>query len=142
MAERMRIFKTGATRDLADSKFDYEGFLSLEALDTYAAYMHHHRRQADGKLRDSDNWQKGIPRSAYMKSLLRHTFNAWRVHRGVQPIQGDEPIEQALCGVLFNTMGLLFEIRKGRDAGIVPAPSRGDQRSGRRSPARRARRRG
>lgn len=132
MAGRMRVFKTGATRDLADSKFDYEGFLSLEALDAYAAYMHRHRRQADGKLRDSDNWQKGIPRSAYMKSLLRHTFNAWRVHRGVQPIQGDEPIEAALCGVLFNTMGLLFEIRKGRDVGaLTPGQGRANRTAAR-----------
>jgi hypothetical protein len=64
----MREFETGATRNPEEGKLDYEGFLSPLVLECYAKYMHEHRLQSDGKLRDSDNWQKGIPKEVYMKS--------------------------------------------------------------------------
>lgn len=102
----MRTFSTGATRDSDDHKIDFEGFLSPIVLQRYGEYMHHHRKQADGKLRDSDNWQKGISKDAYMKSLLRHVHDVWMNHRGYK---GREDIQQALCGVLFNAMGYLYE---------------------------------
>lgn len=54
----MRSFESGATRDSDESKHDYDGFLSYPALVAYGAYMHMHRLQEDGKLRDSDNWQR------------------------------------------------------------------------------------
>ena len=57
----MREFDTGATRDAETNKLDFEGFFSPLALEEYAKYMHMHRRQADGNVRDSDNWQKGMP---------------------------------------------------------------------------------
>src|SRR5580698_7792736 len=62
-----RTFETGATRNLDASKYDYEGFLSPLVMERFGQYMHKHRVQADGSLRDSDNWQKGIPLQAYMK---------------------------------------------------------------------------
>ena len=62
----MREFETGATRDTNDGKLDFEGFLSPLALVRYAEYMNKNRIQADGKVRASDNWQKGIPREVYM----------------------------------------------------------------------------
>lgn len=102
----MRTFPTGATRDSDDGKLDYEGFLSPLVLERYAEYMHAHRVQADGTLRDSDNWQKGIPKDAYMKSLWRHFMDVWKMHRGV----GDPAhLQDALCAVLFNAMGYLHE---------------------------------
>ena len=100
----MREFSTGATRDVDTEKYDYEGFLSPIVLERYAAYMHKHRHQADGKLRDSDNWQKGIPIPVYMKSLWRHFMDLWMGHRG-KPID----MEETLCAMLFNTMGYLHE---------------------------------
>ena len=102
----MRKFKTGATRDEEKDKLDYEGFLSPIVLERYAQYMHKHRYQADGKLRDSDNWQKGIPKDVYMKSLWRHFMDLWTEHRGGKSRDG---IEDALCGILFNVMGYLYE---------------------------------
>ena len=54
----MRTFKSGATRDDDAEKFDYEGFLSPLVIRRYAEYMHGHRKQVDGKMRDSDNCQK------------------------------------------------------------------------------------
>jgi len=108
-----RTFATGATRDVETGKLDYEGFLSPRALTRLAEYMHKHRHLPDGSLRDSDNWQKGIPRDVYMKSLFRHFVDAWRQHRG---LIGNETIEDALCGILFNTQGYLHELLKQREA--------------------------
>lgn len=110
----MRTFKTGATRDNDNTKLDYEGFLSPLVLERYAQYMNIHRIQADGKLRDSDNWQKGIPLVAYIKSLFRHMLDVWRIHRGYETINGNEEvnIEDALCAVIFNASGYLHEYLK------------------------------
>ncbi len=103
----MRKFETGATRDTEEGKLDYEGFLSPLVLERYSEYMDKHRKQADGKLRDSDNWQKGIPIVTYIKSLWRHFMDLWKEHRGYGSRDG---IEEALCGIIFNSMGYLFEI--------------------------------
>lgn len=110
--ESMREFKTGATRDTDEGKLDYEGFISPVVLERYAQYMHEHQVQADGKLRDSDNWQKGMPRKAYIKSLWRHFMDVWKIMRGYEV---DVDIEDALCAMLFNVMGLMHEILIGRD---------------------------
>ncbi|RPI55553.1 MAG: hypothetical protein EHM49_01785 [Deltaproteobacteria bacterium] len=74
--------------------------------------MHKHRKQADGKLRASDNWQKGQPRDAYMKSAFRHFMDWWLEHRGKRSRDG---IEDALCGLIFNAMGYLFEVLHARE---------------------------
>lgn len=105
----MREFSTGATRDKEDGKLDYEGFLHPWVIDCFAEYMHKHRIQADGELRASDNWQKGIPRSAYMKSAWRHFIDVWKHHRG---IDGREGMKTAICATMFNLQGMLFEIIK------------------------------
>lgn len=105
----IRQFDTGATRNIEGDKLDFEGFLSPLALEEFARYMHTHRLQADGELRDSDNWQKGIPVDVYMKSMFRHFFDTWKNHRGLET-----PEEQTknLCGLLFNVQGMLHEILK------------------------------
>lgn len=111
----MREFETGATRDSDDAKLDYEGFLSSLALPRYAEYLHKHRTQADGNIRDSDNWQKGIPFDAYMKSLWRHLIEVWTLHRKsfdfVDKVEIEE-LEEALCAIIFNAFGYLHEIKK------------------------------
>lgn len=107
----MRVFETGATRNVDNNKLDYEGFLSPLALERYAQYLHKHRFQADGKIRESDNWQKGIPFNVYMKSLWRHFMDLWKLHRG---FRADEDIEEALCAILFNAQGYLHEYLKNR----------------------------
>jgi hypothetical protein len=104
----MREFDTGATRDTEEGKYDYEGFLSPLVLERYAEYMHKNRLQADGKLRGSDNWQKGIPLDVYMKSMWRHFILVWMEHR-FEPATDAQ--EEALCGLLFNAMGYLYELQ-------------------------------
>lgn len=107
--KKIREFETGATRDTDLNKPDYEGFLSPLVLKRFGEYMNKHRKQSDGKLRDSDNWQKGIPQEEYMKSAWRHFMDLWLFHRGYE---GRETIEEALCGLLFNIQGYLHEIEK------------------------------
>jgi len=102
-----RYFPSGAYRDVDDTKIDYEGFLNPLVLQRFGEYMNHHRVQSDGKLRDSDNWQSGIPKEVYMKSMLRHVHDAWMENRGYESREG---MEDALCGIMFNSMGMLLEI--------------------------------
>ena len=116
----IRQFDTGATRDTDIGKLDYEGFLSPIVLQRYAIYLNKHRIQSDGKLRDSDNWQKGIPIVEYMKSKCRHFINTWLIHRGHKIYDKGNLIdlEESLCAEIFNTMGYLFEIlKKGKQNG-------------------------
>ena len=107
-----RTFASGATRDTEDGKEDLEGFLSPLVLERYAEYMHEHRHMADGTTRDSDNWQRGIPLDAYMKSAWRHFMDWWLIHRKVARAPWN--IEDALCALLFNVSGYLHEIIKAR----------------------------
>lgn len=104
------MFATGATRDADDNKLDYEGFLSPVVLRAFAEYMHRCRMRnvpPGEKLRSSDNWQKGIPRDAYMKSMLRHMFDAWTEHRLTGRISND-----LLMAILFNVQGYSLEQMK------------------------------
>lgn len=108
----MRYFKTGATRDTDEGKYDYEGFLHPLVIQRFAEYMNKHRTQADGKLRDSDNWQKGIPQEAYMKSAWRHFMDWWLEHRGLKSREG---AEEAICAVIFNAQGYLLELLRNKN---------------------------
>lgn len=135
---KIREFKTGATRDTDQAKLDYEAFLNPLVLHHFAEYMHKHRFQADGQLRDGDNWQKGMPKWVYMKSAWRHLHDWWAIHRGLivykeRTAKGEythtfiaskcKPayskwervtIEDAICGVLFNAMGYLWEMIRSK----------------------------
>jgi hypothetical protein len=107
----MRQFESGATRNVDIDSQDYEGFLSPLVISRFGEYMHKHRRQADGQLRASDNWQKGIPLHSYMKSGWRHFLDWWMAHRGFESREG---LEEGLCALLFNAQGYLHETLKAR----------------------------
>lgn len=104
-----RYFEGGAYRDTDEGKHDYEGYLSPLVLQAYGEYMTKHRMQSDGNLRDSDNWQHGIPRDQYMKSAFRHFMDWWLEHRGYQSREG---MDEALGGLLFNLCGYWHETLK------------------------------
>jgi hypothetical protein len=114
--KEVRHFDTGATRDTDAGKYAYEGFICPFVLTRFAEYMNKHRVQSDGSLRAADNWQKGIPVEAYKDSLVRHVIDAWRVFRGETPKPRKEldpqDLEELLCAIMFNSMGLLHEILK------------------------------
>lgn len=106
---KIRKFESGATRDQDMNKIDFEGFLSPIVLERFGQYMLKHQVQTDGSLRTSDNWKKGIPLEAYMKSAWRHFHDLWMEHSGYKSREG---LEDALMGLLFNIMGYTHEILK------------------------------
>jgi hypothetical protein len=134
MPTTMRTFETGATRDSEEGKLDFEGFLSPLALERFAEYMNVHRKQADGSLRASDNWQKGMSVTVYLKSAWRHFFAWWKIHRGLEVLDERDghhvTVDEAICGLLFNAMGALHEIEKSHaswaDGGDSLLGPRGD----------------
>lgn len=109
----IREFDTGATRNNDVEKLDPEGFLNPEVLHEFSKYMHNHRKQSDGRLRASDNWQKGIPVDVYMKSMTRHFMDLWSVNRGYKRFAPEDNHEldkkELLCALLFNVQGMLLE---------------------------------
>jgi hypothetical protein len=108
-----RNFESGAYRDSEDGKLDFEGFLSPAVLFEFADYMHEHRTQSNGEVRDSDNWQKGIPRDVYMKSMFRHFMDVWANHRDPAGMHPQDQLD-ALMALLFNVQGYAHEILEGR----------------------------
>lgn len=114
--ELIQKFETGANRSADTGKYDFEGFLSPAVLERFGEYMHKHRHLPDGSMRDSDNWQRGIPKKNYVKSLIRHTFEMWQLWRGQTVIDKQTGmvvnVEDQLCAIMFNSMGLLHETLK------------------------------
>jgi hypothetical protein len=112
----MRTFETGATRGSEEGKNDYDGFLSPLVIESYGDYMTKYRTQEDGSVRDSDNWQKGIPRDQYRKSAWRHFFEWWAIGRGYPRFDKDDgheiTQEEAANALLFNVMGHQHELLK------------------------------
>lgn len=113
-----RTFTTGATRDTASGKLDFDGFLSPLVLEAYGAYLDFNRLLRDGGTRASDNWQLGIPKETYMKSGWRHFFDWWKYHRGY-PIK--EGLIWAATGLMFNVMGYLHEHLKANPHALETA---------------------
>ena len=109
MIDKSRVFATGASRNSDNGKLDFDGFLSPLVLKRYAEYMHKCRFMEDGTVRESDNWQKGIPKKEYIKSLWRHFFDTWSNTRGIATKEDEF---ENLCGVIFNASGLLHELLK------------------------------
>jgi hypothetical protein len=108
--EYMRGFDTGATRNVERDP-DIHGFTSPLAIAMFARYMHENRTQADGTVRDSDNWKRGIPLDSYVRSMRRHLQDLTLHHDGY----GDcarEDLYAALSGLFFNVQGYMHEVSK------------------------------
>lgn len=116
---KLRTFESGATRDLNQHKMDYSGFLSPIVLRRFAEYMHQHRFQKDNTIRDSNNWQRGLPIRSSFESLSRHFLETWLLVEGYPDVTDAEgraiDIEEALCALLFNVQAILFEILLARN---------------------------
>jgi hypothetical protein len=107
-----REFETGATRDTAEGKPEYDGFNSPLVEKRFGEYMHLHRHQSDGSLRSSSNWKKGIPIEEYMHSLHRHFIDLWLHEDGFPEEANDNDIQSILCAIRFNVNGILHETIK------------------------------
>ena len=105
----MREFPKGANRNHNEDKLNFSGFMCPLVIERFAEYMHENRVQDDGKIREADNWKKGIPLDSYMDSAWRHFHDIWMEHEGYKSREG---LEKALMGLLFNTMGYTHEILK------------------------------
>jgi len=120
----MRRFETGATRSSDAMRDDPEGYLSPLVIDRYNEYMTKHRQQQDGSIRESDNWQKGMPLASYVKGMWRHFLHLWTRHRGY-PVRDPEAaadIQEDLCAIIFNAQGYLHSL-------LVDELGRGDAAS-------------
>ena len=106
-----RCFDTGATRSPLADKLQYSGFISPIVLKRYAEYMHKHRLQENGELRDADNWQKGIPDASALDSMLRHTMDVWLHQRGFE-LEMTETLLESLCAVIFNASVMILNLKR------------------------------
>lgn len=113
MAGPIRTFDSGATRDNAEGKPDYVGFESALVSKRFAKYMDLNRKQPDGSVRGSDNWKRGIPQKEYLVSLSRHMKDL-ELHAEGFPAEAREDVESALCAIIFNARGMLYEILKDK----------------------------
>ena len=111
---KIRRFSTGATRDTDEGKPRYAGFLSPLVLQAFGDYMHRHRQQQDGTLREADNWKKGMPNREYLESAFRHLHDWWLIDEG-HAEEAREDLKEALCAVIFNAQGRLHNLMLGRE---------------------------
>ena len=123
----MRTFETGANRDKNDNKINYMGHISPLVTRAYAEYMHACRTLPDGTLRAADNWKLGMPEDVWLESLVRHMEDVKLIADGYPDVATTADIKKALCAVLFNTQGLLYQILV-RERATTATVSRGDGR--------------
>lgn len=114
----LRLFPSGATRDTAQGKPDYAGYLSPLVVQRFGQYMLQHQTQSDGTQRASDNWKRGIPRKEYFSSLLRHFLDVWLLHEEYPA--ATKNLEDALCALFFNVQGYLHETLLNREEKDAP----------------------
>lgn len=110
----MRKFHSGATRDTAEDKYVINKFISPIVTQRFSEYMHHHRLQPDGNLREGDNWQKLFGDKhldVCLESLTRHIEDIKLHHEGYK---GRDDIESAICASIFNLNAYLFKLLKDR----------------------------
>ena len=115
-----RTFDGGATRDTAKGKLDYVKGLSPIVLRRYMQYLDKHRLQPDGTYREFDNWKQGIPHDVYLSSLSRHCVDVWLLSHGFTTSDNHGPVElqDAICAVIFNAMGMLHEQLMSHEIGL------------------------
>lgn len=126
----MRNFPTGATRDTDLNKIDYWGFISPKAMRSFGEYMMKHQKQADGRMRDSDNWKRGIPMDAYLRSMFRHMMDLKAIldTASIDRLEGYAPDAaiELMNAILFNVQGWLHEAIKVKENSPTKAPAAGD----------------
>jgi hypothetical protein len=107
---KIRRFHTGATRDTDEGKLEPWGFTSGLVEKKFSEYMHEHREQSDGSMRESSDWKKGIPPEVYWHSLSRHVLDLRLLWEQYPEEAVSKDIIDVLCAVKFNVDGLLHEL--------------------------------
>jgi hypothetical protein len=88
-----RDFPSGARRDMAEGKGRYD-LLLPESIDREAKLF-----ERGAKKYGDNNYQKGIPSSVFMDSLLRHAF---KYRRGMRDEDHPAAIRWNASGLIFN----------------------------------------
>ncbi len=104
-----RQWETGANRNSNEDKLEFARFLSPLVLKRYCEYMHKHRLLENGDLREPDNWKNLFGEDhdqVCTDSLARHFLDLWITTEGGEP---RESKQEALCGILFNAMAILYK---------------------------------
>ena len=83
----IRIFKGGGLRDTSDGKLEYYGFRHPLLEQSFAKYMHEHRKMSDGSLRNSNNWWKGWDKEVSLQSLVRHLEDLQAITAGYDVVE-------------------------------------------------------
>lgn len=78
----MRVFEGGGLRDSSEGKLNYYGFRHPKLEQSFAEYMHEHRKMPDGSLRDANNWWKGWDKEISLQSMVRHMEDLQAIHAG------------------------------------------------------------
>jgi len=84
---KIRKFKTGGLRDSGEGKLNYYGFRHPLLEQSFAKYMHEHRKMIDGTLRDANNWWKGWDKEVSLQSLVRHVEDLQAIDAGYEVIE-------------------------------------------------------
>ena len=107
----METYESGATRTSEDGRLSYVRGLSPVVLRRYLQYLAKHRKQADGSMREFDNWKQGIPMRRSFDGLGRHFFTLWLLMEGldIYDDSGQVDIQDVLCAIMFNTMSMLHQ---------------------------------
>jgi hypothetical protein len=130
----MRNFNEKAKRDGLNGKLHPYGFSHPLCDHVFNKYMDYHREQADGQLREPDNWWGGWDRKISLDSLARHVEDLKCLHagymvykqkvdngeithvvkKGFKPEKGWKEVTEAetVCAIRFNSMAYLLEILK------------------------------
>ena len=110
----MRKTKTGGTRSDDEGKIDYVHCSALVER-VHCEYMHGHRTKADGKMREADNWKKGMPWAWYRKSFLGHVQDIKMLMEGNKVFEDGKEVTffDAVFGLKFNIDGLVHTTMKG-----------------------------
>ena len=83
----IRKFESGGLRDSSEGKLNYYGFRHPLLEQSFAKYMHEHRKMTDGTLRDANNWWKGWDKEVSLQSLVRHVEDLQAINAGYVVIE-------------------------------------------------------
>lgn len=113
----IRTSSTGANRNSAEGKVNYQGALSPLVIEAYGKYIQKHAILPDGTVRDNKNWQKLFGthkehRQICIESAWRHFLDLLKEHDGYDSRDG---IDEALGGLMFNIQAYWFSILKEKE---------------------------
>lgn len=105
-----RQFETGAVRDKVDGKLRFNMYNSPVVEFRFAEYMKSH----EGTYGEG-NWKRGIPKSVYLESLLRHVMGLWlKEECGVD----DGNSADHASAIRFNINGFMYEEEREKISSI------------------------